>query len=313
VRRLIRIEHEIADRKRILFVDWLLGNRCNYRCSYCPEVLHSGTIDWVDFDVVTSFVRSLISHYHAAGQTITGGEPTLYPQFAELASWLKQNRCLVGIISNGAKKANWWAQVRENLDNVVLTYHVEFSRLDHFVTVASLVSETSRTHINVTMHPDHFDECLQSAEYIARSCTDITITLKPLLVDFGPTLYSYTEHQVDILANKHFDIPRKKHFFSIRGDMKKVYTDGSQEVCGASNFLVEGSNHWPGWLCDIGLESLAIDGRGYIYRGRCKEGGYIGTIRDDQVAFPNTPVLCTKESCHCLADIMTTRTSVEQM
>jgi organic radical activating enzyme len=314
VKQVIRIEHEIPDRTKILFVDWLLGNRCNYRCSYCPNGLHSGSIEWVDADAVRSFSRALLSHYQNAGMSVffqfTGGEPTFHPHFLELARWLKHNGCLIGVLSNGTKNAEWWAEAREYLDNVVLTYHIEFSRLDHFVTIASVASETSRTHVNVAMHPERFDECLMSAEHIARSCPNITITLKPLLIDFGPMLYAYTERQNDILAHTHFDIPRKKHPFSIRGNMKKLYTDGSEEICGASQFLVDGTNHWIGWLCNVGMESLAIDGQGRIYRGQCKVGGFIGTIRDTEVAFPQAPILCTKENCHCLADIMTTRGQV---
>ena len=74
--------------------DWLLLKTCNFRCTYCgwePEVLgskltvHATPAQWVD-------------GFHATGKTwllhITGGEPSLYPDFVGLCEQLAKHHYL---------------------------------------------------------------------------------------------------------------------------------------------------------------------------------------------------------------------------
>src|SRR2546423_4198618 len=207
---LIRIEHQDPAMSRITLVDWCFGNICNYACSYCPERLHDGSIGWEDYHSILRFCTRLISYYTGVGKSLffqfSGGEPTLYPKFFELTTYLHTRDCKVGIISNGSRKIEWWEKAYGLLDNVVLTHHIEFVNIDHFIKVVQLLSSKVRTHVNVTMHPDQFDACLANAIRIADACADITLTLKPLLIDFGSSMYFYTEGQKDILRNTHFNI-----------------------------------------------------------------------------------------------------------
>ena len=44
-------------------VDWSMGSRCNYSCSYCPPVLHDGKSDWATLDQIQGFFDKLEEHY----------------------------------------------------------------------------------------------------------------------------------------------------------------------------------------------------------------------------------------------------------
>ena len=37
-------------RNNALWIDWTLGNSCNFSCSYCPDNLHDGTANWVSLE-----------------------------------------------------------------------------------------------------------------------------------------------------------------------------------------------------------------------------------------------------------------------
>jgi MoaA/NifB/PqqE/SkfB family radical SAM enzyme len=308
----VRIEHGTPDANQITLVDWCFGNRCNFACSYCPERLHDGSIPWESYDSIIGFCAKLISHYDEMQRTIcfqfSGGEPTLFPHFVELISHLKSLGCKVGIISNGSRRLPWWEEARRVLDFVVLTHHIEFVSLEHFIKVAQVLSDNLRTHVNVTMDPQRFSECFNNAQRIADECSNISMTLKPLLVNFGPTMYAYTDAQREILQQPSLDIKHTRPLGGFRGAMRRIYADGSSDMVNAAYLLASEQNRWLGWSCHIGIELLHIDFRGDVYRGACKQGKRVGNIIDPKIELPIAPVICHKQICHCVTDIMTTRT-----
>lgn len=75
-----------------------------------------------------------------------------------------------GLNSNGSRVVAWWDEATPYLDLLILTYHIEFTRMVHFVAVANrLLDREVTTHVNLTMLPDRFDE---SAELLLRCCRD---------------------------------------------------------------------------------------------------------------------------------------------
>ena len=84
---LIRVERN-TDAK-FTIIEWTLGNKCTYACSYCPAILHDGSVGWQDHKKLTGFLDICHEHYSVGmGREVliqyTGGEPTVYPKFKEL-------------------------------------------------------------------------------------------------------------------------------------------------------------------------------------------------------------------------------------
>ncbi|HLI75824.1 MAG TPA: radical SAM protein [Acidobacteriaceae bacterium] len=308
----VRIDHEDAERKNILFVDWMLGNACNYACSYCPPALHDGTERWVPATTILTFAEAVTRH--AARQhrkvvfQLAGGEVTAIPYFLETLRSLKALGIATLIISNGTKHLDWWEKAVPFLDEVVLTFHPERAVLDHFLRVVQMVSAGIRTHVNVAAPPERFDACVHVAETLANACTDITITLKPMLIGFSDKLYPYTPQQLEILQSRPFTAPSSTHRPSFRGPMLATDADGSLTRFEASQFVATGRNQWFSWQCNAGLELLCIKSSGDIFRGECKVGGKIGNVADvPNISWPAAAITCTRKTCSCLLDIMTTR------
>jgi organic radical activating enzyme len=309
----VRLDHSLPARKRILFIDWVLGSTCNQACSYCPPKLHNGAVRWhlpTDILAFLDRIRAL-----AAGSSksihvqFTGGEPTVMPGFIALAQNIHARGVRLSLISNGSRTRKFWTRLLPLLHSTVLSFHPEFAEPEHFLDIVRLAGERIRTHVNVCAHPDYFDLARGVTDWILAGLPSVTVTLKPLLVDFGSNLYSYTPEQMSLLRDyAKITIPRAQADESSRGAMVVSFADGRREVARAADFLANRTNRWKGWECDIGLESLSIDMHGNVYRGLCRVGGKIGSIKlANAFALPSNSVRCERESCHCMLDIMTSR------
>jgi MoaA/NifB/PqqE/SkfB family radical SAM enzyme len=287
------------------YVDWNLGTLCNYACSYCPERLHDGALKWPAVDLASRFCERVVTHYGRLGKRtifkFTGGEPTLYKHLIELLCRIKALGGETGVNSNGSRELAWWDRATEHLDFVVLTHHVEFTATDHFVAVANRLLERGvAVHVNVTMLPERFDECVRNVSALWSQCNGISITLKPLLVNFKDQLYPYSvDHMRTMQAPEGVaadeDVPS--------GGMCCIHADGTSRVVQPQDFILRDANHWSGWNCNAGIESLAVRADGEVFRAVCQQEGTLGNLRDHSLSLPVTPIRCAKESCACLADI----------
>jgi len=92
---LVRMEHEHSEWASIFFVDWNLGNTCNFSCSYCPKILHDESRPWMTAPIVTSFSERLAVDAAKFGRRVyiqfTGGEARPQVQDARTRCSLSQN------------------------------------------------------------------------------------------------------------------------------------------------------------------------------------------------------------------------------
>ncbi len=301
----IAIFRNIAERSASTQIDWNLGTLCNYACSYCPERLHDGAYKWPDVEVALRFCERVIAHYGSLGKRtvfkFTGGEPTLYKHLIDLLCRIKALGGRTGVNSNGSRELSWWDRAIEHLDFVVLTHHVEFTATNHFVAVANrLVERGVAVHVNVTMLPERFEECVRHVSALRSQCNGISIALKPLLVNFKDQLYPYSaEQRLMMLAPEGVpadeDVPSQ--------GMCCIYADGTSRVFEPQDFILRDENHWRSWNCNAGIESLAVRADGEVFRAVCQQQGTLGNLRDHSLSLPAASIRCTKDSCACLADI----------
>lgn len=67
--------------------------------------------------------------------------------------------------------------------------------------------------------------------------------------------------------------------------------------------LAKRLNHWAGWYCAIGKESLHISPDGNIWGGACRNNGYLGNVYDQVYYLPSEWHKCTRRACSCGADM----------
>lgn len=310
--QVMRIEHGDALAERTTAVDCTLGNICNYHCSYCPSRLHDGSSPWLPTPPLSRFLHAFHAHVKKEGRELyvqfTGGEPSLHPGFVELASGLSKTGIKVGLISNGSRSLDWWSEAAPFLSNVVLTHHIEHAVFERFLALIERLCAKARVHVNMTMLPAEFSECDRRAQVISTLFPQVSITLKPLLKNFGSKLYEYTDWQSSVLEAGRYSTkagsPRQPIH---RGEMRVTLSNGSSRLASASHLLASGQNKWKGWMCHAGLELLVVNMHGDIFRAVCRQGGAIASIYDATWSFPTLPYCCEMSSCDCLMDIMTTK------
>lgn len=307
-----KLEHLNPSNHDWFVVNWCLGNTCNFSCSYCPTNLHDGSKRWHNTDSVKSFVSKIRTHH--PGKNIyfefTGGEVTLNKDFIDICKFCTEQGVKVGFISNGSRTPRWWEENKHYFDNVMLSYHSEFADADHFYKIAEILHGEVRTHINVMMNPEKWEDCMAIAHRI-KDLGNCSIALQPLIHDLASEMYDYTPEQKQVFARQHEIISQHivytKKFDYYRGAMNTIKSDGATFPRTAHSFISRNTNNWQGWRCYAGVEQLIVDMDGSVWRGWCRVGGPIGHIDDPNLALPTDPIICTKNLCHCNYDIMSTK------
>jgi MoaA/NifB/PqqE/SkfB family radical SAM enzyme len=315
--RFLNEEYDILDHshdtaKEIVVINWLIGNKCNYSCSYCPSWLHKGDVEWPNLNNVQQFIVKTVAHYAPKKVyfEFTGGEVTLWKNLIPLAKFIRNNNATIGIISNGSRPPRWWSEHKKYFDHVCFSFHAEFGNPDKFLSVIKEVTGEFRTHVNIMMNPDTWDECIQLAERIPNECLNVSLALQPLMEGLGEeeTVFPYTEEQQQVLDRQHHlygqHIKWNTNFLIPRGAMKMIDLENDKsEISSAHRLIANKMNNWSGWRCYAGLENLVVDHDGSLWRGWCREGGELGNMYGSY-ELPTIPVLCTKKFCHCNFDIM---------
>jgi MoaA/NifB/PqqE/SkfB family radical SAM enzyme len=278
-------------------ISWTLGNKCNYRCSYCPTFLHDGSSGWPDWQKIKKFVENFNLPGKEICYRISGGEPTYWKHFIDFARLIKERNNIFSYLTNGSQTVEYYQTLSHYSDGIILTWHHEYANLDHFVDILKNVNGLKG--VNVMLTPENFDKTIRISEKLYEASQTVAIWPKIVLdkIDgsFTNNPGNFSEKQKEVLKNW-------KYLRSL-SDQKlhrgKLLLDGI-EISANDLILTEKNNHY-GWKCWAGLDGIAIDHWGDIYRSDCQYGGKIGTIENYQL--PTEPIICGKSKCICLSDI----------
>ena len=96
----------IANDPSTLKIIWQITSACTYACEYCPTELHTGKSIEVDLIQLRSFFEMFLDRKIVL--TITGGEPTIHPQFLEIANLLKDLNIKTIVDSNLSRSLRFY-------------------------------------------------------------------------------------------------------------------------------------------------------------------------------------------------------------
>lgn len=155
-------------------VDWYIGKRCNFSCSYCADYLHDYKSPHVPYKNMKYLVDKI---YEKNGTNVLwsfcGGEPTIHPKFMELCKYVNELGCVhSSVTTNGSRTADYFCQLLEYLDNITISFHFEFmhKKVDDYIAKCIKI-EKKRKELNkdtkssdktviyrFMVHPDYFDK-----------------------------------------------------------------------------------------------------------------------------------------------------------
>jgi MoaA/NifB/PqqE/SkfB family radical SAM enzyme len=286
-----------------------LGNTCSYTCSYCPSYLNDGSSPWRDVEILKKFIDNIFALVKDKQIVVefTGGEVTLYKDYGKLCAYIKSKGGIVSMISNGSRTMDWWRKNSENFDQVLLSYHTEFARKDHYLELVDYLKDKVDLCCNIMTPPGKIDSCIDIGTEV-KNKRDTIVNLAPLIEDLeGELLPAYTEVELrkidDFNASSselHNYSGRKRLTF--RKNLVKVFPNGESKPTAHSNLVSNKENSWFGWNCYSGVTQISVS-VDEIYRGWCFVGGKIGNVANPNLSLPDTPIVCNKELCHCNFDL----------
>jgi len=298
----------VANDPSTLKIIWQLTTACTYACSYCPKELHTGSSVNIDLIQLRTFFEMFSDRKIVI--TITGGEPTIHPQFLEIAKLLKELNIKTIVDSNLSRSLRFYEESAGLIDNWCVTLHPSQHILD--VDKIKTLAKNSFTVVYVVMDPLHWSLAFQWWNEL-HTIENIKLTvLKPVDNWAGATYKGvFTKEQQEFLnttepiytmsAHKKEEISRQYPWLHELG-ATVWYQDGSHTALDSDALMKQDLNKFKGWQCSAGNEVLVLSGEGNISLATCGVAnlGHWSTININDI---NQPIVCPNIYCHCGTDI----------
>ena len=293
------ISYEDPNKENWFLVSWTLSNKCNYKCSYCPENVHNGTTGHPVWSTVNNFIKNFSRPEKQICYRISGGEPTYWEYFIDMARTVKSQGHIFTFLTNASKKIEYFKEIDPYTDGMIISYHPEYADVKHIINVANTMK--CPVVINLMLVPETFDEIVGIAKTLYNNCPRLAIWPKVILdktsdpnqITNSPA--SYTDKQLDTIKNWPYFRNLNDHNLH-RGN---ILLDGHKTD--ANELITKQLNCHRGWSCYGGLDMINIDMWGNMYRSDCQNGGPIGNI--ERYRLPTIPIVCERDTCSCLSDI----------
>jgi organic radical activating enzyme len=284
----------------VFYVNWWLMNHCSWACSYCNEIIRKGNISLPYLSDCKQFIDEISLFAAAQNKTprieFTGGEVTEWTDFLELLKYAHSQGCETQFRTNGNVGMSIWQEYLLVTNNLQLEYHPEHSSAAHLLLIIhSAVNAGVSINININMLQGSWAESEALYNKIVSKWPDIRVYKRMLFQDpvFNTRPLEYTLLQQTELKRQYGDI--------------KITEGDSVEYTDYQTMVLENSNRFKGYDCWAGLEQIVVDAWGRVYRGHCRQGGFMGNIKDKNIVWPLSPKLCTLDSCKNSFDILTTK------
>jgi len=280
-------------------IEWNLGKRCNYDCSYCPASIHDNSSPHTDIKILKATVDKLMTLGKPIRLSFTGGEPCVHPKFLELIKYCKHvGISWISVTTNGTMPYEFYSAL--DADQLVFSIHLEYDWKRVFNTVESVVDSTNKKVIaQIMAHHDHMDAVIQ-------------LRAKCLLAQIPNTVrrIRWTEGDRDLFDDMRYNLTDLEWLKEQDATVQSNCVIDDTQLIHANDVIKLHLNKYKDWTCNAGIESLMINWDGDVHRATCRVGGSLGNIYEGTFLQPLNPVICDRNFCTCAADIPITKVSV---
>ena len=277
-----------------IFFDWPITMWCNYKCTYCP-VVEDVTNDFT-VGKHTQMHNLTISRLSTVDKPfnicLTGGEPTLHPDFLNIVERLVSipNCQNLSVFTNLSRPPKFFEKI-VNSDKLVViaSYHPEFAN-DKFLERCLILNSSAlnfSVHLTLSDREEHWDQ----TEELLKALRENNIIHKPLLL-------SKTQNYTPVYSSE-FD-QRFDHYLETAGknysgndhfkDIPVVYTDGSTELIKDYDMERRGLNKFKGYNCNTVSYLIKMNG---VIENTCTQRQVSMSLKDSLVVTEK----CPHETC----------------
>lgn len=277
-------------------VEWNLGKRCNYNCSYCPKEIHDNFSNHTNIELIKHSIDTLMNIGKPIRISFTGGEPCVHPEFDEIVKYAKhKNVSWISVTTNGTRHHDFYLNLP--VDQYVFSLHLEYDWRRVFSTIEILKNCSDKKIIaQIMAHHDHMDH----VRYIRDRC---------LLESIPNTIrrIRWTEGDHDLFDDMRYHPDDLKWIKEQDATVSGNTVIDDNKIYHANDIIKLKINQYKDWFCSAGIESLMINWDGEVYRATCRVGGSLGNIYNETFVAPNENIKCTRNYCTCAADIPLTK------
>jgi organic radical activating enzyme len=310
---------ENNQQSNLLRIEYMLGNTCNQKCSYCFPGSNEGDVPWPDIQLVKQNLSHLLDYYKKYNKDcfnifFVGGEPTLWKDFIDLCKFLKSKyNCILEISTNGTRSSTWWQEASNYLDHINISVHHEYSKISKIASLADfLYSRGVFVNVDVLIDPNHFNKCVEQVETLKQGIYNWPIIAK--IVHFSGSV-KYTEEQLLYFQDSIKQYPSSDWFLSTsrkpRTKITITKTDDTEFIVDSDSWITRNNlNRFKGWKCNLGVDHLKIFHNGKI-TGNCQQKLYgldfYYNLYDNNFIKNFSPEInsltCSKSICGCTGEI----------
>ena len=283
-------------------IEWNLGKRCNYDCSYCPAFIHDNTSPHTDIVTLKQTVDKLVKLPKPVRLSFTGGEPTVHPEFDRLVDYCREQKIeFISVTTNATRKASYYLDLK--VSQIVFSLHFEYDWercLETIINVgASDIREDQRKKILVHVMAIH-----NKMDEVKRAVNRLEFYEIPYAI----RRVRWTENEDhDIFDDLKYDGKDLDWIKERTATVEPNVIIDDDKLYHANDVIKLHLNQYKGWSCNAGIESLMINYDGDVHRATCRVGGSLGNIYDNTFIVPTEPIICTRNYCTCAADIPLTK------
>jgi molybdenum cofactor biosynthesis enzyme MoaA len=312
-----QIENNQPD--NVLRIEYMLGNTCNQKCSYCFPGSNEGDQPWPDIDLVKQNFSHLLDHYKRFNKTsfnifFVGGEPTLWKDFIDLCKFLKSKyNCILEISTNGTRSSAWWNEASQYLDHVNISVHHEYVKINKIVRLADyLYDQGVFVNVDVLIDPNNFNKCTKQIDQLTQGKNNWPIVAK--IVHYAG-LIKYTAEQLEYFREPIKQYPDVEWFLSTskKPRTKITITKNNNEKfnTNSDSWITRNNlNRFKNWKCNLGVDHIKIFHDGKI-TGNCQQTLYgldfdynLYDLNFNNIFVPEIcSVICSKNICSCTGEI----------
>ena len=286
-------------------VEWNLGKRCNYDCSYCPAYIHDNESPHTDIEILKRTVDKLATLPKPVRLSLTGGEPCVHPHIEQLIRYIKEKNIWLSITTNGTRKPLWYSM--QQVDQYVFSLHFEYNWSDTLYVIKNVHDRYNGGNgvnlvVNVMAHQDKMKDVRMAVGMLSFNA-----------IPYAIRRVRWTEGDHDLFDDMKYDQNDLdwilEHIATVKPNCL-IHVDSGTKERHANDIIKLHLNQFKGWSCNIGLESLMINWDGEVHRATCRVGGSLGNVYNGTFDIPTEPIICTRNYCTCAADIPITKVKV---
>jgi MoaA/NifB/PqqE/SkfB family radical SAM enzyme len=279
-------------------VEWNLGKRCNYDCTYCPSSIHDNFSSHTDINILETTVDKLCEIGKPLRISLTGGEPCVHPDIEDLLDYFKRKDIFwVNLTTNGTRPANWYLQNEMYFNHLVFSLHFEYDWQRVMRTINEFYDKTQTDFfVNIMAHYDHMD-----------SVRKVVKEFREKGIRFAVRRIRWTEGDHNVFDDMRYDGNDLEWILSQNATAKANCRIDDVEIMHANDVIKLHLNKFKDWTCNAGIESLMINWDGDVHRATCRVGGSLGNIYAGTFSIPINPIICDRNYCTCAADIPLTK------